>query len=79
MRTERPGEGGSEKAGFTIYLIVLFWSHLAFGAVHTGDYTFVTLGVLGASLMLAASEITEERTGGAVLFRVPSAGMNALF
>ncbi|MBN2123712.1 MAG: hypothetical protein JW821_05440, partial [Deltaproteobacteria bacterium] len=68
-----------ERIAFTLYLVVLIWSPLAFGAVHAGAYTFMSLGVLAASLLLTASHITRDRKSGAALFSMPATSLNLLF
>ena len=49
---------------FTVYLVVLIWSPLAFGAFHAGGYTFMILGVLAACLLLVADGIARDRKSG---------------
>jgi O-antigen ligase len=68
-----------ERLAFSLFLFVLLWSPLAFGAAHATAYTFLVLGVLAGSLLLAAGSLTRDRKTGTYRVQVPSTSLNLLF
>jgi O-antigen ligase len=68
-----------ERLAFAIYLSVLLWSPLAFGAVHEIGYTILVLGVLAGSLLLLTAHFTRDRKTGAYSLRLPDTSLNPLF
>ncbi|MFC1823322.1 O-antigen ligase family protein [Thermodesulfobacteriota bacterium] len=68
-----------EKAAFGIYLFVLIFSPLAFGAVHTYAYTIMSIGVLIGTLLLLKKNIKKDPKSGLYQVRLPATSLNFLF
>lgn len=67
-----------ERLAFIVYIIVLMWSPVAFGAVYTYGNTVSTLGVLLGGLALLVHSIAKDRKSGVLFFRVPVTPLNLL-
>lgn len=68
-----------ERAAFVIYLVILVMSPLLFGAVHTYAYTFMSLGILVASLLVIFGSMKKDPNDGTFCFTFPATSFNLLF
>jgi len=68
-----------ERAAFVIYLIVLCTGPLFFGGVGYYAYPFITLGILAGSLLLLASNISNDRKTGSYRIRFLSTPLHLPF
>lgn len=68
-----------ERTAFVIYMIVLAWSILLFGAVHTYAYSLMTLAVLTASLLVFSLNIKKDYHTGRYRWEVPKTSLDLLF
>ncbi|MCP4576694.1 MAG: hypothetical protein GY846_10475, partial [Deltaproteobacteria bacterium] len=68
-----------EKASYLIYLTILLLSILMFGAVHAYMYTFLTLGVLLATVLLVFKSIRKDYKTGRYRFEVPRNSLHVGF
>lgn len=68
-----------ERTAFGIYVFVLGWSVLLFGAFYTYVYTVVIIGVLAATLLLIRKSIRKDIKTGFYQFDILSHPLNLLF
>ncbi|RJR31841.1 MAG: O-antigen ligase domain-containing protein [Desulfobacteraceae bacterium] len=68
-----------ETAAYLILLFVLIWSPLAFGAVHLQAQAVMSLGVFGATALLAIRSISRDRKTGARQVQLPATSLNLIF
>ena len=67
------------RAAFVIYLSVLIWSVVFFGAVHTYAYTIAFLGIFLATLLVIVDNIRNDPRSGALELRILKTPLNPLF
>ncbi|MFP4087288.1 MAG: O-antigen ligase family protein [Desulfobacteraceae bacterium] len=68
-----------ERTAYILYLIVLLLSILMFGAVHTYMYTFMSVGVLLASLLVVLKSVKKDHKTGVYGLRLPKVSLHVAF
>ncbi|WP_028321872.1 O-antigen ligase family protein [Desulfatiglans anilini] len=68
-----------ERSAFALYMAVLVIGPLLFGAIHTYAYTFMSLGVLAATLLLIVKNVGRTAGSGRWTFQCPRTGLYVFF